>query len=147
MLKELYKKKYYLVIFFGIIAIVIYISFNFYKPDKSNSLDLQIECPKSLSYEKELILTLNARTKNEYIEAIILGVLQDNISIDKITIKRSIYKLNEVFNRDVFFNISKEEIDINKRITISVNVRDKYGFESKKYCIYDSFELINKPNE
>jgi len=142
-----FMKKFNVLLFFGIFLTIIFISFNFYNPEEEVYLSVEIICPNSLNYEKELVVNINAITKNEYIEAITLGLLQDNISVDQINLKRSIYKFDEIFFEDILFKINKNEISKDKKVTISINVRDKYGFESKKYCVYKSFELTNKPNE
>jgi len=44
-------------------------------------------------------------------------------------------------------NIGENQISNNARVVISTIVRDKYGSESKKLCIYYDFVLINNPNE
>ena len=140
-------KKYNLILFFVIITSIVYISLNFYESNRESNIDLDIWCPKILSYEKDLVISINATTKNEYLEAINLGLQQDNIRLDKLTIERSTYKLEKIFNKDVAFRISKNSVEKEKRLTVSVFVRDKYGFDSTKQCTYESFELLNNPNE
>lgn len=142
-----FMNKFNVLFFFGIILTTIYISFNFYDPEEEVDLSVEVICPNSLKYEKELVLNINAITKNEYIEAITLGLLQDNIRVDQINLLRSSYNFDEIFFEDILFIINKNEISKDKKVTISINVRDKYGFESKKYCVYKSLELTNKPNE
>ena len=53
----------------------------------------------------------------------------------------------DFFNKDIAFRISENKVEKDKRLTVSTFVRDKYGFESYKHCIYEFFELINNPNE
>lgn len=142
-----FMNKFNVLFFFGIILTTIYISFNFYDPEEEVDLSVEVICPNSLKYEKEQVVNINAITKNEYIEAITLGLLQDNIRVDQINLLRSSYNFDEIFFEDILFRINKNEISKDKKVTISINVRDKYGFESKKYCVYKSFELTNKPNE
>jgi len=140
-------KKFNLLLFFIITILIVYVSLNFYESGTESNIDLEMQCPKILSYEKDLVLNVNVTTKNEYLETVELSLQQENIRVDNLTIQRSTYKLEKNFNKDIAFRISENKVEKDKRLTVSTFVRDKYGFESYKHCIYEFFELINNPNE
>lgn len=144
---EITVKKFNLLLFFVITVLIVYVSLNFYESDRESNIDLEMQCPKILSYEKDLVLNVNVTTKNEYLETVELGLQQENIRLDNLTIQRSTYKLEKNFNKDIAFRIIENKVEKDKRLTVSTFARDKYGFESYKHCIYESFELINNPNE
>jgi hypothetical protein len=144
---EIAVKKFKFIVFFVITILIVYVSLNFYESDRESNIDLEMRCPKILSYEKDLVLNINVTTKNEYLEAVELGLQQENILLDYLKIQRSTYKLEKNFNKNIAFRISENKVEKDKKLTVSTFARDKYGFESYKHCIYESFELINNPNE
>ena len=73
--------------------------------------------------------------------------MEDNIRIDLLSLQRRHYNLNKRFSKEIIMNIGENQISNNARVVISTIVRDKYGSESKKLCIYYDFVLINNPNE
>lgn len=136
-----------ILVFIGTLSTIIYLSFNFYQPENKNTMEMNLICPKYLSYEKVEVLNINASTSSDYLESITISFKQDNTQLDLISIRRFEYKLENIFFEDVEFSLKENEVNKNSRLLISIIARDKYGYESKKYCIYKSFELINNPNE
>lgn len=134
-------------VFIGTLTTIIYLSFNFYQPDIKNTMEMNLICPNFLSYEKDSVLNINASTSSEYLESITIALKQDNTQLDLLSIRQYEYKLENIFFEDVVLSLKENEVNKNSRLVISIIARDKYGYESKKYCIYKSFELINNPNE
>lgn len=118
-----------------IFLIVIIFFFNYNNINSQilrNSIDLN--CPTFTSNNLNKKLTITASSNVEYFEKIFIVIKKNNILVEEFSLEQSKYLIGNPLNLEVNVNLSYLNLNLDDKILIIVNLRDKYGNELKAIC-------------